>query len=119
MSFGPILKRSALALALTFASTAALAHDQTDCELEGESYCDDIVTTVDGWENCAWIVAVDCYGHTHSIDPDGNTNKFQTKRLDDEVKRSIRRKYTLVEQDPQLLERMQRENPHIKKKTRR
>ena len=89
MKLTRILKVSTLSLALALTATAAKAHDQTDCELEGEQICDESDLTPIGWENCAWLVAVGCYGHSHQIRPGSMTDKVLEQLEDHRVQHRI------------------------------
>ncbi|NIA68749.1 hypothetical protein HBA54_09115 [Pelagibius litoralis] len=92
MTLNRISKGPVFFLTLALTATAAMAHDQTDCTLAGEQVCDEAGLSPIGWENCAWIASVECYGHSHVVLPGTKIDKFQVQREDHQVQRKIEQK---------------------------
>jgi hypothetical protein len=61
--------------------TPAIAHDQTDCTLEGEATCDETETDATEWLACALYVADTCSDHVDPASSSATVNSFKHKRL--------------------------------------
>ena len=80
-------------LPLLFGASAAMAHDDTECALEGEATCDEVDVSPQDWNDCRDFVADLCTGHVDPADTGGGqgVNSAVHRSFEMKVKREVSR----------------------------
>ncbi|NIA68913.1 hypothetical protein HBA54_09940 [Pelagibius litoralis] len=87
MSVSRLMPKLALMLAISLPAGYAMAHDSVDCELDAESYCDEIHGGDSvGWEQCAAYAVDFCSDHVHLPGQSTRPDKLQIKQENERVK---------------------------------